>query len=191
MPNFRWKMIFYASLNWFLLTSSLLAQAEAGKKPPAKTKSLDAQEAAWLKPLNRLQKVYVRIRLNNPHQGMPVLHAAHLPTFRAGDLGLLIDTRRTEHFTFEVDQVIDAQNMLTLDRSIWIEGVPTEGLTDEGPVYLGGIVFIVQGEKRYKNLLGMEKKCKPSLGHRCQASRSGAEKNCPLEKTSPLERSKG
>lgn len=54
----------------------------------------------------------------------------------------------------DVDQVVDRENFIGSDHSVWVEGVGTSNLTDDSGVDLSSVVLVVAGTKRYTTAFG-------------------------------------
>ena len=50
--------------------------------------------------------------------------------------------------------------MLVWENSLWVEGVPTAGLVDDGVIDLSRYLFVVKGTKRYRTALGSSRTIK-------------------------------
>lgn len=57
----------------------------------------------------------------------------------------------------EIDQVVDESNFIGGDREVWVEGVNTSNLSDDVSLRTKGAVFLCDGNKQYKTVLGSSK----------------------------------
>jgi hypothetical protein len=57
----------------------------------------------------------------------------------------------------EIDQVVDESNFIGGDREVWVEGVNTSNLSDDALLRTKGAIFLCDGNKQYKTVLGSSK----------------------------------